>query len=151
MITLEEAEVIRDEQLKKLSKSYKTEVIQSNFREFELGWILYFKTKDPNKDRELFQAGVIVIDKNDGSTTPIHLHIIQSESGITIEELYKQDKYNIPIENEKERIENFFKGIKDNSSKELATLLKLQQERELCKQKSFFYKIFSSIKNYLDS
>lgn len=149
MITFEEAESIRDNCLAKLSKKHKTKIIQINLKKFELGWVLSYKTENPNKDNILFGDGVIIIDANDGSTMAISLHLYQDVSGITLIELYKQEKYDIPIENEKERIENFFQKNIFNSEKEKP--LKSMQEREEHKKKSFFYGIFSSIKKYLDS
>lgn len=155
MITFEEAEIIRDEQLKKISKSHRTKIVQASFREFELGWILSFNgekyIKNGSLEDILLGAGVIIIDKNDGSTTSLATHPVYELIGISIEELYKKEKYNIPIENEKGRIENFFQKNKINSETKEIKRLKSLEEREVHKKTSLFYKIYNFIKDYLDS
>lgn len=119
-----------------------------------MGWILFFNTETfvlygSTENDVLLGAGVIIIDKNDGSTTSLATHPVQELIGITIEELYKKEKYNIPIENEKERIAKWEEEHEISLKRDRDMQQKLIEEEK--KKKSFFYKIFRAIKNYLDS
>ncbi|WP_291727593.1 YrhB domain-containing protein [Bernardetia sp.] len=151
MITLEEAEKIRDKKLKELSKSYKDNIIQTGFKEFELGWILYFNSekfvKNGLTEYMLLGAGVIIIDKNDGSVTSLATHPIQEFIGFTIEELYKKEKYSIPIKNEQERIEAYNKQHEINLKKDEKRQRKLLEEE---RNNTSFRKIYRMLKSLFE-
>ncbi|WP_338812321.1 hypothetical protein V9L05_13040 [Bernardetia sp. Wsw4-3y2] len=112
MISFKQVEILKDKCLNDLSKVYKTKIVQTKLREFDLGYILYYNTETCvlSGSHDVFLGdGCMVIDKNDGSIKSVSIHPVQAFGGITVEDVYKKEKYGIPIENEQEKLHKFMK------------------------------------------